>query len=139
MKSLSDEVLLWGSFILIAFKIIFYFDGYILVGNPISSYLTSLLEMVIFVFPIYFIIILVGSRFISGIMKNHPHTCYYLKSIGWIPYAYLIGIIFYLILFDYLNHYKLEKIWNAYWISEICIASSLVIAWVRKHPKFLAE
>lgn len=139
MKSFRDEVLLWGSCILIAFKVIFYFVGYILVGNPISSYLTSLLEIVVFVFPIYLIIILIGSRLISRSMKAYNLTCYYLKAIGWIPYAYLLGGIFYLIFNHTLNHYELEKIWNAYWISEICIVASLVIAWIRKHPRFLAE
>ena len=139
MKSFCDEILLWGSLVLIAFKIVFYFVGYILVGNPISSYLTNLLEIIVFAFPIYFMIILIGSRLISRSMSNSPLICYYLKAIGWIPYAYLLGIIFYLIFFNSLNHYELEKIWNAWQISEICIAVSLLTAWVRKHPRFLAE
>lgn len=140
MRKLFDELMIFGSFILLLFKIFFYLAGYVFDETSVSSYLQQLLENIIWIFVLYVpIIILFGSRFISCRMKQYPKICYYLKSFGWIPYAYLIGFIFYLIYYDTLNHYELEKIWNQYWISEICIAASLIIAWIRKHPRFLVE
>ena len=140
MRELFDELLIFGSFILLLFKMFFYLADYVFNETSVFSYLQQLIENVVLIFVLYVpIIILFGSRFISRRMKKYPRICYYLKSVGWIPYAYLIGFIFYLIYYNTLNHYELEKIWNQYWISEICIAASLIIAWVRKHPRFLVE
>ncbi|MBQ9034459.1 MAG: hypothetical protein IJ099_00670 [Alphaproteobacteria bacterium] len=140
MRELFDELLIFGSFILLLFKMFFYLADYVFNETSVSSYLLQLIENVVWIFVLYMpIIILFGSRFISRQMKKYPRICYYLKSVGWIPYAYLIGFIFYLIYYKTLNHYELEKFWHQYWISEICIAASLIIAWVRKHPRFLVE
>lgn len=140
MRELFDELLILGSFVLILFKTALYLGGYILVETPISNYSLQFIENTLLIFVLYTVlVILFGVRFISRKMKNYPKTNYYLKSVGWISYAYLIGTVFYLYNFETLNHYELEKIWNKYWISEIFIAISLVIAWIRKHPRFLVE
>ena len=140
MRELFDELLIFGSFILLLFKMFFYLADYVFNETSVFSYLQQLIENVVLIFVLYVpIIILFGSRFISRRMKKYPRIYYYLKSVGWIPYAYLIGFIFYLIYYNTLNHYELEKFWHQYWISEICIAASLIIAWVRKHPRFLVE
>ena len=140
MRELFDELLILGSFVLILFKTALYLGGYILIETPISNYSLQFIENTLLIFVLYTaLVILFGVRFISRKMKNYTKTSYYLKSIGWISYAYLIGTVFYLYNFDTLNHYELEKIWNKYWISEIFITISLVIAWIRKHPRFLVE
>ena len=139
MKELKDELLLWGAFVLIIFKMVFYFDNYILTDSSLARYSSNLLENIILIFAFYVVIsVLFGTRFVSRQIK-HTSLAYYLKSVGWISYAYLIGGILYLSNQSFINQYAVEKYWNAYFISEICIVISLLIAWIHKHPRFLAE
>ena len=95
MQELFDELLIFGRLVLILFKIALYIGGYILVETPISNYSLQFIENTLLIFVLYTVlVILFGARFISRKMKNYPKTSYYLKSIGWLPYAYLIGTFF---------------------------------------------
>lgn len=139
MKDLTDEILLCGALFLIFFKTVFYFDNYVLADSSLAQYSSNLLESAILLFVLYIaIVVFFGVRFISRRVK-HISLAYYMKSIGWIPYAYLIGGILYFSGQTLINQYTVEKYWNTYFISEICIVISLLMAWIRKHPRFLAE
>ena len=139
MKNLKDELLLCGALFLIFFKTVFYFDNYVLADSSLARYSSNLLENIILLFGLYVgIVVFFGIRFISRRIKCIS-LAYYMKSIGWIPYAYFIGGILYLSNQMFVNQYIAAKYWNTYFISEICIVISLLIAWIRKHPRFLAE
>ncbi len=139
MRNLTDELLLCGALFLIFFKTVFYFDNYVLADSSLARYSSNLLESIVLLFGLYVaIVVFWGIRFISRRIKNIS-LAYYMKSIGWIPYAYFIGGILYLSGQTLINQYTIEKYWNTYFISEISIIISLLIAWIRKHPRFLVE
>jgi len=139
MRKTLDEILLLGNFNLITSEIFFLLDTYLWQRSPLFRFEKVIYGIQIFCLIYLVCLIFIDLKFFRYLLEKHENLAYYLKSVGWIPYAYLIGFIFYLIYYNTLNHYELEKFWNQYWISEICIAASLIIAWVRKHPRFLVE
>jgi predicted MFS family arabinose efflux permease len=139
MKDLKNELLLLGAVVLLVFKAAFYFDNYVFENSFLADYTGNLIENTVLFFVLYLgIAVLFGVRLISRLVTNNS-AGYYMKAIGWIAYAYLFGAIWYLNSQDFIIRYFTDNCWDFYPISEICIVVSLLIAWVRRHPKFLME
>jgi hypothetical protein len=139
MLKTSDEILLLGSFDLIVTEIFFHLDSVLWQYSPLFRF-----EKIIYIVQIICLIYLfcltfMDLKFFRYLVKGHTSLTYYLKSVGWIPYIYMLGIGIYLwnVVGD--NMAKFEDLLRDYPISLILVAGSLVIAWVRKHPRFLAE
>jgi hypothetical protein len=86
-----------------------------------------------------FCLIFTDLKFFRYLVKNYTTLAYYLKSIGWIPYIYMLGIGFYLWNSAEEDMTKLENLLSDYPVSLILVALSLAVAWGRKHPRFLAD
>jgi hypothetical protein len=139
MLKTSDEILLLGSFDLIVTEIFFHLDLHLWQYSPLFRF-EKIIYIVQIICMIYlFCLIFTDLKFFRYLVKGHMSLAYYLKSVGWIPYIYMLGIGVCLWNFAGDNMTKLEDLLRGYPISLILVAGSLIIAWVRKHPRFLAE
>lgn len=139
MLKTSDEILLLGSFDLIVTEIFFHLDSFLWQYSPLFRF-EKIIYIVQIICLIYlFCLIFMDLKFFRYLVKGHTSLAYYLKSVGWIPYIYMLGIGFYLWNSAEEDMTKLENLLSDYPVSLILVAGSLIIAWVRKHPRFLAE
>ena len=139
MLKTSDEILLLGSFDLIVTEIFFHLDSFLWQYSPLFRF-EKIIYIVQIICLIYlFCLIFTDLKFFRYLVKGHTSLAYYLKSVGWIPYIYMLVIGACLWNFAGDNMTKLEDLLRDYPVSLILVAGSLIIAWVRKHQRFLAE
>ena len=139
MSKKFDEILLLGSFNLIITEIFFYSDLYL------WKYSQPLIFVkIIFITQVAFLLYLLGLifadfKFFRNLVDEHTSLSYYLKSIGWISYGYIFGTILYLYNLTERDMTNVEDLFKNYPISLMLVVFSLVVAWARKHPRFLVE
>lgn len=132
MKKYFNEMLLVGAFMLIVFKCLIWLDA---ISFDVFPFM-----MIFFKIACCYLILaaIFRLKWFSLLLKEYHQTSYYLKSVGWIVYAYIIGYFVY-VSADIVSKNIIEKLWNDYPLSEIAICISLVVAWIHKHPRFLVE
>lgn len=142
MKKIGQELLLNGCLCLFVFKLAFFmdflaYDKHLFPFNPFDALFLFWFGVV---FVCYGLIAPIFSlQIFSNILSSYPKTVYYLKAIGWIPYAYLFGFLIYFCSKGTSLHFWLEEMWNKYPLGEILLVCSLIFAWLRKNPRFLVK
>ena len=142
MKKTIDELLLIGCICFFVFKLAeigdyLAYEHHFIPLNPLNPIFLFWFGVI---FVCYSILSAIFSlTLFSNLMKNYPQTTYYLKSIGWIPYVYIICFIVYFSCQGTILHFLLENIWDKYSLSEISLVCSLAGAWLYKNPKFLIK
>jgi hypothetical protein len=139
MLKTSDEILLLGSFNLIITEILFYLDTYLWQHSPLFRFETIIYIVQAACLIYLLFLIFVDLKVFRYLTKGKLILTYYLKSIGWIPYIYMLGFFIYLWQSRKNDVSYIENLFSNYPISLILVAASLVIAFIRKHPRFLVE
>lgn len=139
MNNIVNELLFAGALMLAAFEVLSGIDSYCYHHSVFCNVIPFMVFSVVIFLLYLFAVIIFGVKLLNRFFTDYPDVAYYVKSVGWIFYAYIICGIVYFISLNENTRYLGEKLWNDYPISWICIGISLVIAWVRKNPRFLVD
>ena len=138
MKTM-DEILLLGSFNFIVTVILFYLESSFW-QNISLFHIDNIIIFIQILFLLYLIcFIFIDLKFFRYLVAGCPDFAYYLKAIGWVPYAYVIIALIYLFFLNATGKLWIENLCSNYPISLVICILSLSIAWLRRHPRFLAE